>query len=146
MFFCCCGVLWGEPGWTRGEHANSTQKGPGTSPDMLHDAGLEPTTFLLWGNSATHWATVPPVCVCVWGWWLVEPVCLDWSHVLQMCSLTQPQSVSSQPDSGQVRLLKPATNHTHTHTPHIGYNASHRQLWRPNGPNRVIWMAHCYVL
>ena len=43
--FCCCGVLWGEPGGTRGEHANSTQKGPGTSPDMLHDAGLEPTIF-----------------------------------------------------------------------------------------------------
>ena len=60
-FFCCCyWVLWGEPGRTRGEHANSTQKGPGTSPDMLHDAGLEPTTFLLWGNSATHWATVTP--------------------------------------------------------------------------------------
>ena len=56
--FCCYGVLWGEPGRTRGEHANSTQKGPGTSPDMLHHAGLEPTTFLLWGNSATHWATV----------------------------------------------------------------------------------------
>ena len=56
--FCCCGVLWGEPRWTRGEHANSRQKGPGTSPDMLHHAGLEPTTFLLWGNSATHWATV----------------------------------------------------------------------------------------
>ena len=45
--FCCYGVLWGEPGRTRGEHANSTQKGPGTSPDMLHHAGLEPTTFLL---------------------------------------------------------------------------------------------------
>ena len=58
--FCCYGVLWGEPGWARGEHANSTQKGPGTRPDMLHHAGLEPTTFLLWGNSATHWATMPP--------------------------------------------------------------------------------------
>ena len=77
--FYCCGVLWGEPGWTQGEHANSTQKGPGTSPDMLHDAGLEPTTFLLWGSSATHWATVPHTgmfwntktkleSVCVVGW------------------------------------------------------------------------------
>ena len=56
--FVCYGVLWGEPGRTRGEHTNSTQKGPGTSPNMLHDVGLEPTTFLLWGNSATHWARV----------------------------------------------------------------------------------------
>ena len=73
--FCCYGVLWGDrwpptrvrflgkgrdPGCAGENSANSTQKGPGTSPDMLHDAGLEPTTFLLWGNSATHWATVPP--------------------------------------------------------------------------------------
>ena len=63
LFFCMFLLLWGsmgEPRWRRGEHANTTQKGPGTSPDMLHHAGLEPTTFLLWGNSATHWATVPP--------------------------------------------------------------------------------------
>ena len=59
-----CFYCWGSMGGTRvtrGEHANSTQKGPGTSPDMLHHAGLEPTTFLLWGNSATHCATVPLV-------------------------------------------------------------------------------------
>ena len=58
-----CFYCWGSTGGTRvtrGEHANSTQKGPGTSPDMLHHAGLEPTTFLLWGSSATHCATVPP--------------------------------------------------------------------------------------
>ena len=52
----CMFLLLGFYGGTRGEHANSTQKGPGISPDMLHNAGLEPTTFLLWGNSAT----VPP--------------------------------------------------------------------------------------
>ena len=46
LFFCMF-LLWGSMGGTRGEHANSTQKGPGTSPDMLHHAGLEPTTFLL---------------------------------------------------------------------------------------------------
>ena len=63
VFLLCYGVLWGEPGWARGEHANSTQKGPGTSPDMLHHAGLEPTTFLLWGNSAMHWATVTTTCL-----------------------------------------------------------------------------------
>ena len=52
MSFCsfCMFLLlgfYGGPWVTRGEHANSTQKGPGTSPNMLHDAGLEPTTFLL---------------------------------------------------------------------------------------------------
>ena len=35
LFFCmflCWGSLWRKPLWTRGEHANSTQKGPGDSP------------------------------------------------------------------------------------------------------------------
>ena len=63
--FCCCGVLWGEPGWTRGEHANSTQKGPGTSPDMLHHAGLEPTTFLLWGRRWMKCAIKCAICLDV---------------------------------------------------------------------------------
>ncbi len=45
------GVPWGNPRrhWDmHKEHANSTQK------VILAQLGLEPGTFLLWGNSATH--------------------------------------------------------------------------------------------
>ena len=41
------GFYGGNPGEHVENIANSTQKGPGTSPDMLHHAGLEPSTFLL---------------------------------------------------------------------------------------------------
>jgi len=50
-----------------------------------------------------------PEWVCVW-WGLVHPVCPEYSQATPVCSLTQPQA--NQPDSGQVRLLKPPTNHT----------------------------------
>ena len=49
--FCMFLLLWGSMGGTQVNTGRTcklhTEKGPGTSPDMLHDAGLEPTTFLL---------------------------------------------------------------------------------------------------
>ena len=47
---CGSQSTWEEPTQAQGEHANSTQKCP--------DLGIEPRTFLLWGNSATS----APLC------------------------------------------------------------------------------------
>jgi len=49
-----------------------------------------------------------PECVCGDGWFNLWAL----TNAPQVCSLSQPQT--NQPDWGQVRLLKPATNHTHS--------------------------------
>ncbi len=47
-----CRGDWSKPMSTWGKHANFIQKG------LLARPGLDWGTFLLWGDSATHWTTV----------------------------------------------------------------------------------------
>ena len=116
VLFACfsVGVIsGGNPLWTRGEHANSTQKGPGDSTEGLRrtcppeptapHAGIEPMTFLLWGGSASTWATVPPVSshqsTSLWSFHTKRPpLCvftaapMQWVSAIRYISMAWPQS------------------------------------------------------
>ena len=86
--FFCWGSKWRKPLWTRGEHANSTQKGPGDSPPEH------------WRRTCPQYQQRPmresnpgpscceaPMCVCVcscctlqwimWSVWLLG-CCVSW--------------------------------------------------------------------
>ena len=58
--------------------------------------------------------TVVCVCGCVCG--TAGLPCVLWLLILHRCEPV-PAQVSNQPDSGQVRLLQPAIDHTHSTPP-----------------------------
>jgi len=67
-------------------------------------------------------------CVCADGWFNLW--CIGWPMHHRCAASPQPQT--NRPDSGdQARLLKPATNHTYTHSSHALLNTVTHQSKSP---------------